>query len=145
MERDNGSSTAGVAGFHPTRWTIVIRAAQSRTPGGYAALGELCRLYWYRMEPIEFLTAEKMYDARWAMTLLSAVKTLIHRLRYPFRLREIDRFQIQKDAIQGSVTGGNRYRDVATDTPLVLFTERRFRDISEGQYYEISLRLSFQH
>ena len=101
MERDNGSSTAGVAGFHPTRWTIVIRAAQSRTPGGYAALGELCRLYWYRMEPIEFLTAEKMSDARWAMTLLSAVKTLIHRLRIHSDCEKLIVFKFKKTLFKG--------------------------------------------
>jgi DNA-directed RNA polymerase specialized sigma24 family protein len=47
----------------------------------------------YRLEPADDLTAEKIFDARWAMTVLteamrlrsaaslSAVKTLIHRLR----------------------------------------------------------------
>jgi DNA-directed RNA polymerase specialized sigma24 family protein len=37
----------GAASFHTTRWTIVMRAAQSQVQAGPAALAELCRLYWY--------------------------------------------------------------------------------------------------
>jgi DNA-directed RNA polymerase specialized sigma24 family protein len=37
----------GTASFHTTRWTIVMRAAQSQAPGGQAALADLCRVYWY--------------------------------------------------------------------------------------------------
>jgi RNA polymerase sigma factor (sigma-70 family) len=152
----------GAASFHTTRWTIVMRAAQSQAEGGPSALAELCRLYWYplyifarrrgyspedaqdltqgfflhllehraltrvdrlkgkfrsfllacfqnyvsdagdrarrlkrggdkefvqldagdaeeryRREPVEFLTAEKIFDARWAMTVLGeALKKL---------------------------------------------------------------------
>ena len=33
--------------FRTTRWTIVMRAAQSQAQGGPSALAELCRLYWY--------------------------------------------------------------------------------------------------
>jgi RNA polymerase sigma factor (sigma-70 family) len=162
VERDHGPSAEGATRFHPTRWTIVIRAAQSQAQGGQSALAELCRLYWYplyifarrrgyssddaqdltqgfflhvvehraltgvdrlkgkfrsfllasfqnhlsdagdrarrlkrggdqefvqldaqeaeeryRLEPIEFLTPEKMFDARWAMTVLGeALKRL---------------------------------------------------------------------
>src|SRR5271157_450985 len=196
VERDHGPPAEGAASFHTTRWTIVMRAAQSQAQGGQSALAELCRLYWYplyifarrrgyspddakdltqsfflhvvehraltgvdrlkgkfrsfllasfqnhlsdvgdrarrlkrggdkefvqldaeeaeeryRLEPVEFLTAEKIFDARWAMTVLEeaqkafldpsnsvappsydevanrlqvttgGVKTLIHRLR----------------------------------------------------------------
>ena len=155
MERDHGPPAEGAASFHTTRWTIVMRAAQSQAQGGQSALAELCRLYWYplyifarrrghspddaqdltqgfflhllehraltgvdrlkgkfrsfllaslqnhlsdeldrarrlkrggdeefvhldaedaeeryRLEPVEFLTAEKIFDARWAMTVL---------------------------------------------------------------------------
>jgi RNA polymerase sigma factor (sigma-70 family) len=162
VERDHGPPTEGATRFHTTRWTIVIRAAQSQAQGGQSALAELCRLYWYplyifarrrgyssddaqdltqgfflhvvehraltgvdrlkgkfrsfllasfqnhlsdagdrarrlkrggdqefvqldaqeaeeryRLEPIEFLTPEKMFDARWAMTVLGeALKRL---------------------------------------------------------------------
>ena len=88
MERDHGQSAEGAASFH-TRWTIVMRAAQSQAQGGQSALAELCRLYWYPLyifarrrgyspdEPVEFLTPEKMFDARWAMTVLGeALKQL---------------------------------------------------------------------
>ena len=162
MERDQGPSAEGAGSFHTTRWTIVMRAAQSQAQGGQSALAELCRLYWYplyifarrrghspddaqdltqgfflhvvehraltsvdrlkgkfrsfllasfqnhlsdvgdrarrlkrggdkefvqleaedaeeryRLEPVEFLTPEKMFDARWAMTVLGeALKQL---------------------------------------------------------------------
>ena len=47
MERDHGPPAEGAASFHTTRWTIVMKAAQSQAPGGQLALAELCRLYWY--------------------------------------------------------------------------------------------------
>ena len=156
MERDLGPLVEGAASFHTTRWTIVMRAAQSQAPGGESALAQLCRTYWYtlyifarrrgyspedaqdltqgfflhllehralagvdrlkgkfrsfllasfqnhlsdqadharrikrgggrefvqldaeeaeqryRLEPVEYLTAEKLFDARWAITLLA--------------------------------------------------------------------------
>jgi RNA polymerase sigma factor (sigma-70 family) len=162
VERDYGPAVQGAASFHTTRWTIVMRAAQSQAPGGESALAQLCRTYWYplylfarrrgyspddaqdltqgfflhlleqraltgvdrlkgkfrsfllasfqnhlsdaadrarrlkrggdkefvgldaeeaeeryRHEPAEFLTAEKIFDARWAMTVLGeALKQL---------------------------------------------------------------------
>jgi RNA polymerase sigma factor (sigma-70 family) len=162
VEDDNGPPAKGAASFHATRWTIVMKAAQSQAQGGQSALAELCRLYWYplyifarrrghspddaqdltqgfflhllehhalrgvdrlkgkfrsfllasfqnhisdavdharrlkrggdkefvhldaedaeeryRREPVEFLTAEKIFDARWAMTVLEeALKRL---------------------------------------------------------------------
>ena len=33
--------------FRTTRWTVVLLSAQSEAPGFQAALGELCRIYWY--------------------------------------------------------------------------------------------------
>ena len=47
VKRDHGPPTEGAASFHATRWTIVIKAAQSQTEGGELALAELCKLYWY--------------------------------------------------------------------------------------------------
>jgi DNA-directed RNA polymerase specialized sigma24 family protein len=47
VERDHGPLVEGVESFHTTRWTIVMRAAQSRAPWGASSLAELCRLYWY--------------------------------------------------------------------------------------------------
>jgi RNA polymerase sigma factor (sigma-70 family) len=166
VERDHSPPAEGSASFHTTRWTIVMRAAQSQAQGGQSALAELCRLYWYplymfarrrghsaddaqdltqgfflhlleqralsgvdrlkgkfrsfllasfqnhlsdqadrarrvkrggdqefvqldaeeaeeryRLEPAEFLTAEKMFDARWAMTLLAEA---LNRLRHDY-------------------------------------------------------------
>jgi RNA polymerase sigma-70 factor (ECF subfamily) len=166
VERDYGPLAEGAASFHTTRWTIVLRAAQSQAPGGESALAQLCRTYWYplymfarrrghspddaqdltqgfflhlleqrafagvdrlkgkfrsfllasfqnhlsdqfdrsrrlkrggdkeivrldaeeaeeryRLEPLDSLTAEKMFDARWAMTLLAEA---LNRLRQEY-------------------------------------------------------------
>jgi RNA polymerase sigma factor (sigma-70 family) len=164
VERDHGPPQEGLASFHTTHWTIVLKAAQSQAPGGQFALAELCRLYWYplyifarrrgyspddaedltqgfflhllehralasvdqlkgkfrsfllasfqnhisdqvdrarrlkrggdkkfveldveeaekryRLEPVEFLTAEKIFDARWAMTLMGVTMRQLRR------------------------------------------------------------------
>jgi RNA polymerase sigma factor (sigma-70 family) len=47
VERDYGPLAEGVESFHSTRWTIVMRAAESQAPWGQSALAELCRLYCY--------------------------------------------------------------------------------------------------
>jgi RNA polymerase sigma factor (sigma-70 family) len=47
VKRDHGAPAEGAASFHTTRWTIVMRAAQSQAQGGESALAELCRVYWY--------------------------------------------------------------------------------------------------
>jgi RNA polymerase sigma factor (sigma-70 family) len=47
VKRDHGPPAEGAASFHTTRWTIVMRAAQSQAQGGESALAELCRIYWY--------------------------------------------------------------------------------------------------
>ena len=47
MKSDHGPSSEGAASFHATRWTIVMKAAQSQAEGGESALAELCKLYWY--------------------------------------------------------------------------------------------------
>jgi hypothetical protein len=85
VERDHGPPAEGAASFHTTRLTIVMRAAQSQAQGGQSALAELCRLKEfvrldaedaeerYRLEPVEFLPPEKMFNARWAMTVLGEV------------------------------------------------------------------------
>jgi DNA-directed RNA polymerase specialized sigma24 family protein len=47
VKRDHGPPAEGVASFHTTHWTVVLRAAQSQESGAPAALAELFRLYWY--------------------------------------------------------------------------------------------------
>ena len=159
MKRDNVRPPSA-ASFHATRWTVVMKAAQSQAEGAELALAELCQVYWYplyifarrrgyspsdaedltqgfflhlladralagidpvkgkfrsfliacfqnyiadaadwsrrvkrgggkelvqldaedaeeryRREPVEFLTAEKIFDARWAMTILGETMT----------------------------------------------------------------------
>ena len=47
MKRDHDPPAEGAASFHTTRWTIVMRVAQSQAQGGDIALAQLCRNYWY--------------------------------------------------------------------------------------------------
>ena len=46
MDQDQSSSVPDAARFDSTRWTVVLEAAQSRAPGGPAALARLCARYW---------------------------------------------------------------------------------------------------
>jgi hypothetical protein len=92
VERDHGPAAEGAASFHTTRWTIIMRAAQSPAQGGQSALGELCRLYGY---PLYIFAQCRGYSPNDAKDLtqgffLHAVKTLIYRLRkrYTALLRE---------------------------------------------------------
>lgn len=41
------SPTSGSAGFHTTRWSVVLAGAQARPAERRAALEELARAYWY--------------------------------------------------------------------------------------------------
>ena len=41
MERDHGPPAEGAASFHTTRWTIVMRAAQSQAQGGVSDPAEI--------------------------------------------------------------------------------------------------------
>jgi DNA-directed RNA polymerase specialized sigma24 family protein len=47
MNGDEGPAAVREAGFQPTHWTLVLKAAQSNAPGAASALAELCQLYWY--------------------------------------------------------------------------------------------------
>jgi RNA polymerase sigma-70 factor (ECF subfamily) len=66
----------------------------------------------YRLEPADVLTAEKIYDARWAMTLLGYA---VERLRREYAARgEIDRFKVLQDFVgvgQGKIPPS--YEEVA--------------------------------
>ena len=45
VERDHGPPAEGSASFHTSRWTIVMKAAQSQAPGGQSAFAQFCRNY----------------------------------------------------------------------------------------------------
>jgi RNA polymerase sigma-70 factor (ECF subfamily) len=47
LKADESSEKNVAHGFRTTRWTVVLLSAQSQAPGFRAALGELCRTYWY--------------------------------------------------------------------------------------------------
>jgi len=166
VEGEHGPAAEGETSFRTTRWTIVMKAAESQMPERESALAQLCCTYWYpiymsarrrghspddsqdltqgfflrlrerralagvdrlkgkfrsfllasfqnhlsdqldrarrlkrggdkefveldaegaeqryRLEPVECLTAEKLFDARWAMTLLTEV---LSRLRQEY-------------------------------------------------------------
>src|SRR5690349_18195759 len=45
-EPDDSAVPPRPACFEATRWTVVLKAAQSRAPGGSDALAQLCARYW---------------------------------------------------------------------------------------------------
>jgi len=47
MKSDESSLGNVAHRFRTTRWTMVLLSGQSQVPGFRAALGELCRIYWY--------------------------------------------------------------------------------------------------
>jgi DNA-directed RNA polymerase specialized sigma24 family protein len=47
MNPDHHSPVGDAGRFHTTHWSVVLLSAQSQAPGSKAALGELCRIYWY--------------------------------------------------------------------------------------------------
>jgi RNA polymerase sigma factor (sigma-70 family) len=64
VERDHGPQADGAADFHTTRWTIVMKAAQSQAPGGESALAQLCRLYWYPLYMFARRRGHSPHDAQ---------------------------------------------------------------------------------
>jgi RNA polymerase sigma factor (sigma-70 family) len=46
MDKDQSSTVPDAARFDSTRWTVVLEAAQSSTPGGLVARDHLCARYW---------------------------------------------------------------------------------------------------
>ena len=46
MDQENSSTPLGRGRFEPTRWSVVLQAAQSRAEGGPEALARLCERYW---------------------------------------------------------------------------------------------------
>ena len=46
MNQDHNSAAPGHARFDPTRWSVVLEAAQSRAEGWPKALARLCERYW---------------------------------------------------------------------------------------------------
>ncbi|MCB1211063.1 MAG: sigma-70 family RNA polymerase sigma factor [Verrucomicrobiales bacterium] len=67
IEGDQGSKTGGVASAFPrTRWTLVLAAGAGEEVDREAALGELCRQYWYPLYAYarrRGLSAEDAQDA----------------------------------------------------------------------------------
>ena len=70
MKRNHGPPVEGTASFHTTRWTIVMRAAQSRARGGESALAEMCQLYAY---PLSIFARPRGYSPEDAQDLTQGV------------------------------------------------------------------------
>jgi hypothetical protein len=83
LKPDNSSLGNVAHGFRTTRWTVVLLSAQSQAPGFQAALGELCRTYWYALYAFIRRSPESSYEAAGQKLGLGVgtVKTLIYRLR----------------------------------------------------------------
>ena len=47
MNQEHGSISDDPAQFRTTRWSAILVAAESQTPGSMEALSALCRDYWY--------------------------------------------------------------------------------------------------
>ena len=87
MKRDHGPPAEGAASFHTTRWTIVMRAAQSHAQGGQSASAELCRLYWY---PLYIFARRRGYSPEDAQDLTQGF--FLHLLKHR-ALRSVDRLK----------------------------------------------------
>src|ERR1700680_1927035 len=46
VDEHHSSAGAWAACFNPTRWTVVLEAAQSSAPSGPQAMADLCTRYW---------------------------------------------------------------------------------------------------
>jgi hypothetical protein len=51
VKRDHGPSAEGAASFPTTRWTIVMRTAQSQAKGGQCALAEIDAFWMPSLRP----------------------------------------------------------------------------------------------
>lgn len=79
--RATDSSRGGGAGqFRTARWALVMAFAQEQSRKGQAALAALClesSKNRYRFEPLDHLTPEKIFGARWTLTLLNDLMTVL--------------------------------------------------------------------
>jgi RNA polymerase sigma factor (sigma-70 family) len=118
VERDHHPLAEGAASFHTTRWTIVMRAAQSQAQGGQSALADLCQLYWYplyifarrRGHPPE--VAEDLTQGFFLHVVEHRALTSIDRLKGKFRSFLLASFQNhlsdQIDRTHRLKRGGNK-------------------------------------
>lgn len=67
------------ARFAATRWTVVLTAARSDTTRGRDALAQLCQT---QHEPVDWRSPDRLYERRWALTLLERV---FERLQQEYR------------------------------------------------------------
>jgi hypothetical protein len=102
VKRDHGPLVEGTASFHTTRWTIVIRAAQSQAEGEQSALAELCSLSRF---PLYILARRRVSPkgasdlTQWVFLHVLAPRVLapVHRLRAQFanRLDELSAGEVK--------------------------------------------------
>jgi RNA polymerase sigma factor (sigma-70 family) len=64
MKPDDESRVEGKARFHTTQWTVIMLAAQSKTPEGKAALAELYEIYWFPVYALARRRGHSPHDAQ---------------------------------------------------------------------------------
>ncbi len=120
VKHDHGSPEEGAASFQPTRWTIVMGAAQSQAQGAPAALAELCRLYWY---PLYIFARRRGYSPKDAQDLAQGfflylpeyrALTRVDRLKgefRPFLLASFQNHLSDASTAPAALSGRNRRGD----------------------------------
>ena len=78
-------SSLGVNRFQTTRWSVVLVAAQSQTPGYKQALADLCKVYWY---PLYAFIRHRGYSPEDAQDLVQGF--FLHVIEYK-TLSRVDR------------------------------------------------------
>ena len=63
-ESSHGIEVSPAQVFATTHWSVVLTAARSNTPRAQAALGHLCRLYWYPIYHFIRRHGHSMHDAQ---------------------------------------------------------------------------------
>jgi RNA polymerase sigma factor (sigma-70 family) len=86
----------------------------------------------YRLEPVEYLTAEKIFDARWALTLLDRAMTL---LREEYAAQgKISLFESLKVFLGSAGDGSPSYEEVAKALGVSLGTVKTLIHRSRKRY-----------
>ena len=141
--------------FATTHWSMVVRAGQIGTPDGRAALGQLCRIYWYPLYWFARRRGQTPHDAedltqgfftelleRGAIARADATRG---RFR-TFLLTSFQNFQSNERAKAGSLKRGGGHEIVPLDAIQV--AETRFQsettatDLSQEKNFDKKWALS---
>jgi RNA polymerase sigma factor (sigma-70 family) len=84
-DEQSSLATSGVNRFQTTRWSVVLVAARSQTPGYKQALADLCKVYWY---PLYAFIRHRGYSPEDAQDLVQGF--FLHVIEYK-TLSRVDR------------------------------------------------------